>query len=91
MTRSSSRKPRNTKRLASGDQLHCQEERARKRDQNRRERHRFVTALTFGELMESRLGPLGIDFDEIEGAWLRVRVHGSRRRVDGLGLCWIWS
>ncbi len=36
----------------------------------------FVTALTFGELMESRLGPLGIDFDEIDGSWL-ARAYAS--------------
>lgn len=48
---------------------------------DRIERHyehegRLVTALTSGELMESRLGPLGIDFDQIEGAWLR-RAYAS--------------
>jgi predicted nucleic acid-binding protein len=31
---------------------------------------RFLTAVTFHELMENRLGLLGIDFDEIDGRWL---------------------
>jgi len=31
---------------------------------------RSVVALTFNESMESRLGPIGIDFDEIDGSWL---------------------
>lgn len=40
---------------------------------------RSVVALTFHELMESRLGPLGIDFDQIDGSWLRLAyaVMGS--------------
>jgi predicted nucleic acid-binding protein len=41
---------------------------------------RLVTALTFGELMESRLAPLGIDFDKIEGSWLG-QVYASMGRA----------
>jgi len=41
-----------------------------------------VTALTFGELMESRLAPLGIDFDEIEGSWLGLAYVSMGRSIE---------
>ena len=43
---------------------------------------RFVTALTFGELMESQLGPLGIDFDQIEGSWLGLAYASMGHAVE---------
>jgi predicted nucleic acid-binding protein len=43
---------------------------------------RLVTALTFGELMESRLAPLGIDFDEIEGSWLAQAYASMGRAIE---------
>ena len=43
---------------------------------------RLVTALTFGELMESRLAPLGIDFDEIEGSWLSQAYASMGRAIE---------
>jgi hypothetical protein len=43
---------------------------------------RFVTALPFGELMGSRLGPLGIDFDQIEGSWLGLAYASMGRAFE---------
>ncbi len=43
---------------------------------------RMVTAVTFGELMESRLGSLGVDFDEIDGSWLALAHASMGRPID---------
>jgi len=42
---------------------------------------RLLTAVTFGELMESRLGSLGIDFDEIVGSWLALAYASMGRPI----------
>jgi predicted nucleic acid-binding protein len=43
---------------------------------------RLLTAVTFGELMESRLGVLAIDFDEIEGSWLGLAYASMGRATE---------
>lgn len=43
---------------------------------------RLVTALTFGELMENRLAPIGIDFDEIDGSWLGLAYSSMGRAIE---------
>jgi predicted nucleic acid-binding protein len=43
---------------------------------------RLLTAVSFGELMESRLGALGIDFDEIEGSSLGLAYASMGRSIE---------
>ncbi len=43
---------------------------------------RLMTAVSFGELMESRLAALGIDFGEIDGSWLGLAYASMGRATE---------